>query len=69
MNREKFLKPFNGSAKLAAIEIGVTQGFISQCLIGIKNWPIKRVAEMNEAYGIPKYAMRPDLYPAPNKES
>lgn len=65
MNREKFLKPFNGNIAEAARQLNLSHTFISKCLRGDKKWPIARLNEMNEQFGIPKYAMRPDIFNVP----
>lgn len=59
-------KVVNGSTRLAA-ELGgrITPQAISQW----KQVPAERVLDVERATGVPRHELRPDIYPAPEKDA
>lgn len=45
--------------------LGVTRGAVSKW----RRVPKRRVLQVEEVTGIPRYALRPDLYPIPHKNN
>lgn len=53
-----------GNAAALATKVGVSPQALSQW----KEVPIRRVLDVERATGVPRYELRPDIYPPPEQE-